>query len=427
MKLGKQLFNIITILLFSFFPISFILGNPLINLNIVLINILFLYNCYKFNSWEWLKDRFFRLLLIFYFYIIINSIIFHYLTDYSNYAGLLRSFSFIKFIFLAYSFRQLAESKKILDKIIKNWLVIISIIILDVLFERIFGNNILGNVSPDATRIVSFFDDELVVGGLILCFGFVIATHFLNKNLEFKSKIFFNVFLFFVPFSVFITGEKSNFIKSFIIFTIIIILIDKTKLIINKKIFLILLISALFTSIFFSENIRVKQTETFKRIFKINKNDDNYVIEKNFIDKFQNIKYFSHYDVGLKIFKDFPISGVSSKNFRHKCHDEKYFDKNIKFSNSRCSTHPHQVHFELLSEHGLVGYLFLFYLFLIFFKRNLIEAKLSKNIFQYTSIVYLIVFFTPLLPGGGMFSTFNGALFWIVFSIANLNFNKKLY
>ncbi|MDA7780801.1 O-antigen ligase family protein [Candidatus Pelagibacter sp.] len=420
MKLGKQLFNIIIILLFSFFPISFILGNPLINLNIVLINILFLYNCYKFNSWEWLKDRFFRLLLIFYFYIIINSIFFHYLTDYSNYAGLLRSFSFIKFIFLAYSFRQLVENKKILDKIIKNWLVIISIIIVDVLFERIFGNNILGNISPDATRIVSFFDDELVVGGLILCFGFLIATYFLNKNLEFKSKIFFNVFLFFVPFSVFITGERSNFIKSFIIFTIIIILIDKTKLIINKKIFLILLISALFTSIFFSENIRIKQTEVLNRLFIVK--DVN-----NFLDKFQNIKYFSHYDVAVKIFKDFPVSGVSGKNFRNFCHEKKYFNKNIKFSNSRCSTHPHQIHFELLSEHGLVGYLFLSYLFFIFFKRKLIEANSSNNIFQYASIIYLIVFFTPLLPGGAMFSTFNGALFWIVFSVANLNFNKKLY
>ena len=36
----------------------------------------------------------------------------------------------------------------------------------------------LGNISPDATRIVSFFDGELVVGGLILCFGFLIATIF---------------------------------------------------------------------------------------------------------------------------------------------------------------------------------------------------------------------------------------------------------
>jgi len=420
MKSGKQMFNIATIILFSFFPISFILGNPSINLNIILINILFLYNCYEFKSWAWLKDKFFRLLLIFYFYLIINSIIFHHLTNYSNYDGLIRSFSFIKFIFLIYAFQQLIEDKKILDNIIKNWLVIISIIILDVLFEKVFGHNVLGNISPDATRIVSFFKDELVVGGLILCFGFLIAAYFLNKNLGFKEKIFFNVFLFFVPFSIFMTGERSNFIKSFIIFSIIIILIDKTKLLINKKTFSIFLILSLLTSIFFNESIRIKHTELFKRL-SVTKDTN------NFLDKFQNIKYFSHFDVAIKIFKDFPISGVSSKNFRNFCHEEKYFNKNIKFSNSRCSTHPHQVHFELLSEHGLVGYLFLFYLFFIFFKRNLIEANLSNNIFHYTSLIYLIVFFTPLLPGGAMFSTFNGALFWIIFSVANLNFNKKLH
>ena len=420
MKSGKQMFNIATIILFSFFPISFILGNSSINLNIILINILFLYNCYEFKSWAWLKDKFFRLLLIFYFYLIINSIIFHHLTNYSNYDGLIRSFSFIKFIFLTYAFQQLVEDKKILDNIIKNWLVIISVIILDILFERIFGKNILGNVSPDATRIVSFFKDELVVGGLILCFGFLIAAYFLNKNLGFKEKIFFNVFLFFVPFSIFITGERSNFIKSFIIFSIIIILIDKTKLLINKKTFSIFLILSLSTSIFFNESIRIKHTELFKRL-SVTKDTN------NFLDKFQNIKYFSHFDVAIKIFKDFPVSGVSGKNFRNFCNEKKYFNKNIIFSNSRCSTHPHQVHFELLSEHGLVGYLFLFYLFFIFFKRNLIEANLSNNIFHYTSLIYLIVFFTPLLPGGAMFSTFNGALFWIIFSVANLNFNKKLH
>ena len=411
--------NIITITLFSFFPISFIFGNPSINLNIILINFLFLYNCYEFRNWVWLKDKLFKLLLIFYFYLIINSVIFYYITDYSNYDGIVRSFGFIKFIFLAYAFRLLVKNKKVLDNIIKNWLIIISVIILDVLFEKFFGNNILGNISPDSTRIISFFNGELVVGGVILCFGFLIATHFLRKNLDFKSKIFFNIFLFFVPFSIFITGERSNFIKSFIIFSFIVFLIDKKKILVNKKIFSIFFILTLFASIFLSESIRIKQTETFKRIFLV-KNS------KNFLDKFQNIKYFSHYDVAVKIFKDFPISGVSGKNFRNFCHEKKYFDKNIKFSNSRCSTHPHQVHFELLSEHGLVGYLFLFYILFTFFKKNLVTAKLSKNIFLYTSIVYLIVFFIPLLPGGGIFSTFNGALFWIVFSVSNLNFNKKI-
>jgi O-antigen ligase len=372
------------------------------------------------KDWDWLKDKIFRLLIIFNFYLITNSIVFHYLTGYSNYDGLVRSFGFIKYIFLAYAFRLLVKDKIDLDKIIKNWLIIIGIVIIDVLFEKVFDHNILGNISPDATRVVSFFNGELVVGGLILCFGFVIATYFLDKNLDFKSKVFFNTFLIFIPLSIFISGEKSNFIKSFIIFFIIVFLINKKKLLINKKIFSIIFILTLSISIFFSESIRIKQTETFKRIFIV-KNSE------KFMDRFENIKYFSHYDVAIKIFKDFPITGVSGKNFRNFCQEKKYFDKNIKFSNSRCNTHPHQVHFELLSEHGLIGYLFLFYLFSIFFKRNLIEANSSNNIFQYTSIIYLIVFFTPLLPGGAMFSTFNGTLFWIVFSVANLNFNKKLY
>ena len=410
--------NIITISLFSFFPVSFILGNSSINLNVFFIDFLLLYSCYKFKNWNWLKDKIFRLLIIFNFYLIINSIFFHYLTDYSNYDGLVRSFSFIKYIFLAYAFRLLIKDKIILDKIIKNWLVIISIIILDVLFEKTFGHNILGNVSPDGTRIVSFFNGELVVGGLILCFGFLITTYFLNTNLDIKSKIFFNAFLIFIPLSVFISGERSNFIKSFIIFSIIVFLIDKTKLLINKKIFSIFFILTLFIPIFFNESIRIKQTETFKRILIV-KNSE------KFMDRFENIKYFSHYDVAIKIFKDFPITGVSSKNFRNYCHDKKYFDQNIKFSNSRCNTHPHQIHFEVLSEHGLVGYLFLFYLLFTFFKKNLATAKLSKNIFHYASIIYLIVFFMPLLPGGAIFSTFNGALFWIVFSVANLDFKKK--
>ena len=412
--------NIITITLFSFFPISFIFGNPSINLNIILINFLFLYNCYEFRNWVWLKDKLFKLLLIFYFYLIINSVIFYYITDYSNYDGIVRSFGFIKFIFLAYAFRILVQDKKILDNIIRNWFIIIIIIIIDVLFEKKFGHNIFGNISPDATRIVSFFSNELVVGGLILCFGFLIATYFLDKKLDIKSKIFFNIFLVFIPLSIFISGERSNFIKSFIIFSFIIFLIDKKKLLVNKTIFSMFLILTLFVSIFLSEKIRIKQTEAFKRILMV-KNSE------KFMDRFENIKYFSHYDVAIKIFKDFPITGVSGKNFRNFCHEKKYFDKNIKFSNSRCNTHPHQAHFELLSEHGLVGYLFLFYILFTFFKKNLVTAKLSKNIFHYTSIVYLIVFFIPLLPGGAIFSTFNGALFWIVFSVSNLSFNKKIY
>ena len=236
------MFNKISIFLFYLLPISLISGNFAVNLNIFLIDTLALYYCYQNKDWDWIKDDVFRLLVIFNFFLIINSITIHYLdlinhSNY-NYDGLIRSLTFSKFILFIYAFKILILDKKTLDKIIKVWSIIISIVIFDVFFESYFGFNIIGNVSPDQTRIISFFKDEAIVGALILCFGFIIATYFLDKDLELKSKIFFNITLFMIPLSIFLSGERSNFIKSFIIFSLIIFLIDKKKLLIKKNFFL---------------------------------------------------------------------------------------------------------------------------------------------------------------------------------------------
>ena len=61
---------------------------------------------------------------------------------------------------------------------------------------------------------------------------------------------------------------------------------------------------------------------------------------------------------------------------------------------------------------------------LVFFKDNFKKTNLSKNIFHYAALIYLIIFFIPLLPGGSIYSSFSGSKFWIIFSIANL-INKK--
>jgi H+/gluconate symporter-like permease len=36
-----------------------------------------------------------------------------------------------------------------------------------------------------------------------------------------------------------------------------------------------------------------------------------------------------------------------------------------------------------------------------------------------------MLFFIPLLPGSGIFSTFNGTLFWVIFSLSNLEYDSK--
>ena len=62
---------------------------------------------------------------------------------------------------------------------------------------------------------------------------------------------------------------------------------------------------------------------------------------------------------------------------------------------------------------------------IVFFIYNNLKVSLSnKDIFSYSSNFYLIVFLVPILPGGGVFSSFNGALFWIIFALAN--YQKKI-
>ena len=84
----------------------------------------------------------------------------------------------------------------------------------------------------------------------------------------------------------------------------------------------------------------------------------------------------------------------------------------------------HQVHLEILSKQGIVGYLIIifaiFYLLINSFK---IYCKTGDTI-HLSSILFVVTFFIPLLPSGSFFSTFNGAIFWINFAFVNAFLNK---
>lgn len=423
MQLFHQSFNsfnntykFLTLIFFSFLPISFIYGNSSINLNLILLNLLFLINCIHSNNWKWVKDDLFKSLLILYFYLIINSTVAYYAGHNIEIEGILRSLFFIKFILLIYAFKILIFERVILSKIMKIWLIIILAFIFDIFFEKLTGKNILGFISPDGTRIVSFFKDELIVGGFIFCFGSTVASFFLSSN-NYEKK-FTTLLLLIIPITVFITGERANFIKSFMLFSLIIIFIDRHKVIIDKKIIfsvLLITISLFFT---FNKNVTMKYTEFFKRINVAEKNE-------KIISKFKDIKYLAHWDTAIKIFKNYPILGVGNKNFRSECSNPEYRNTNFTFTDHRCSTHPHQIHFEILSENGLIGYAIIIFIIAKFLFNNFCYYKNTRQIFYFSNAAYLLLFFTPLLPGGGIFSTLNGSLFWIIFSLTNLRYSEK--
>jgi len=417
------------IFLFSFLPISLILGNSAINSNIIIIDLFFLLTCSHQKQWSWIRNKYFYFFISIWIYLVINSIISENLTGgfditrkeiiHPQEEIITRSVGFVRYIIFLFAVQYFFfNSKKIFNQIFLYWSIIIFVVLIDIVFERIFGFNLLGFESPSSKRIVSFFKDELVVGGFILGFSFLISSFLfkLTKNDKAK-KIYPSIFFCLSIMCVYLSGERSNFIKALIIASIILLLINVDYFHIKKKyIFLFIFFGLAFMTLF-SENIYIRQIESYKKILRHNKATTYY-------EKFGHLRHFAHYDVAWQIIKDNPIFGVGNLKFRHICHNKKYLNTKILYTHERCSNHPHQIHLEILSEQGIIGYLIIiFTVFSILFNSFKIYRK-TGDLIHLSSILFVLTFFIPLLPTGSFFSTFNGTIFWINFSFVHAFLSK---
>ena len=183
-----KILDIYLIIIYSLLPISLILGNLLININILIIAITLIIYCYKNNIWNWTKTIEFKLLVLVQFYLILSSLNAHFnlhLND--NFDGIFRSISFIKFILLFFSFKILIKKEFIFQNFLKAWLFISLIVLFDIFFEKTTGTNIFGFKSVDPRRIASFFGEELVVGGYILFIGYYSIVQLLDNSKKSNS------------------------------------------------------------------------------------------------------------------------------------------------------------------------------------------------------------------------------------------------
>ena len=197
-----NILDIYLIIIYSLLPISLILGNLFINVNILIIGISLIIYCYKNNIWHWAYTIEFKLLILIQIYLILSSLNAYFNLSFNDsFDGIIRSISFIKFILLFFSFKILIKKKYIFKNFLKVWLFISIIVLLDIFLEKITGSNIFGFYSVDPRRIASFFEDELVVGGYILLVGYYSIVQLLD-DLEKNNfyKFVFNLLVFLLKF-----------------------------------------------------------------------------------------------------------------------------------------------------------------------------------------------------------------------------------
>lgn len=385
-------------ILFSIIPITIIVGPAVSLLNILLIDLCFLFILIFKKDYSFLKSNVIKYLLIFYIYLLFNSFI-----SIDTKIGFLRNFGFLRFIILFAAFNYFFRDKRFLKNVLISWTLILSFILVDIFFENLMGRNLLGFGEAYQQRIVSFFKNEPIVGGFINSF-YLIIIGFLFMN--FKNKNLILIFSIVFLIAIFLTGERSNSIKALTGFLLFYIILKEYDF--KKKI--ALLVSAiLIISVFIlnSEYLKLRYITQIKSHI----NEDQI--------------YFKLYKSGLQVFKNYKIFGVGNKNYRVEVCGKKHFNaekRNVYF----CNTHPHQVYIEILSEHGILGAIFiLFILYKIIFSKIFHVFK-EKNYIQLGSLVYLIFIFTPLIPSGAFFGDYMLTLFMInlsIFYCSNEKFN----
>ena len=389
----------VSILIISCFPLFFLFSSLLTNLFTIIL-ILFFLNKIKFKPKNIIKDKILFLLILFWFFILIslfNSIYFE--------NSISRSIGFLRFILFSYAVAYYVklDNFKYFKIIILIWFFIFFVTSIDLFIEYTLGQNLLGNTSYMKGRLAGFLGNELKIGNYYLGFYFLILAFSVQF---FKQKFLYIFIIIFISLIALLIGERANFIKIF--FGLSIFLIFYKKIIMKYKIiFFGIILSCVIIFVNFNSEFKTRYKTQFYTPLKT----------EGIYKYIKGIPYGAHFSTAYKIFEENPINGIGLKNFYFECGKDKYIDKEFVFNHARCSTHPHQLHFEILSHIGIFGYLVFIYLFLFFIYFGLQNYLRNKDPYLLASLVFIFVsIFTPV-PSGSFFTTYGATIFWLNFGL----------
>ena len=126
-------------------------------------------------------------------------------------------------------------------------------------------------------------------------------------------------------------------------------------------------------------------------------------IEENEIYIFTKV-HTQYYISAYKMFLDNKLFGVGVRNFRNFCNNEKYKSE---FS---CSTHPHNTYIQILSEIGIIGFLFILVPLAYFLKYLIKHIALRFNgkyyftDFEICILSGIAIYLWPFVPTGNVFN-----------------------
>lgn len=408
-------------LVLAFFPISFIAGNMIININIILLIISALI---IFKN-ELLKINFLfleKLIIAYFALILLTAIIndYYFFTENlswkGNFSTILKSIFFLKYLFLYFVLRFLIEKNKVNLKIFFIFSSVAALFVsFDIFFQFFNGEDIFGFVGA-GRKLSGPFGDELIAGGYIQRFSlfafFILPIFYYKLNLNRFYKFIIPI-LFIIFFTALIlSGNRMPTIMFLFLIFLILIFQKQTR----KFFFPFLVIFSLIFSILFQANEQVRNNfhSFYGQVSKISV----LVINKNFFDD-KSPQYLKEFSTFYQTWLMNKYIGGGIKNFRYYCHERPDVNKNSKFI---CNMHPHNYYLEILTETGIIGMalilcIFLNIIYLSFIKKYFLNSYLNNNNLIIPFIFLFIVEIFPLKSTGSFFTTGNSTYIFLIIGI----------
>ena len=475
--------NLFINIVFSFFPISLILGSFVVNLNVVLFVCLGIYYLKK-NFFTTKLNFCIKIAFIFFFVLFFStglslakSIYFEGLESidvpgcfvcYSQLERFTKSFLFFRFFLLLMTAYLLGQHGILRFKYFFLTAAFSSVILsLDIIYQYFFNFDLLGYESVttifDAPTFQwsGFFGDENVAGGYLLRFGFfsIFFTFLLFKNKTY-TQFFLTVFVICIlGAGILFSGNKMPLIL--FIFGLLILFLSHIKI---KKIILVslLILSVLLKFIVLSnEAYKIHLINQYSSLIEsventfftpfdisifggggIQKRTETERVEPESLNQksiFYTVKiksnYLMLYMTAFDTWKFNKILGNGLKSFREDCGnleedinltESQYPDK----KNRLCSTHPHNYYFEILTETGIVGLIIILiiaYLFIASILKNwkFVKKNNTENFILLAATISFALETLPLKTTGSLFTT-NNSIYIVLIASILLNYKNIL-
>jgi len=387
--------NFFNLLISSIVPFL-ILGPFIPDLILSISSLFFLYYVFRYNKFYFFKNK-----SLIFFFLFCTILIFCSLLSENILFSLKSSLFYFRIgIFSCFIWFLIEKDKKILKFFYYFILFSFLALVIDGYCQFFLGENILG-YKKYGIRISSFFGDEMIMGSYLSRLLPLLFALFLIKEKN-KFEIYFIGILFIlIDILVFISGERAAFFfinlsSIFIIFFIKQFQVYRLITLIIGIIFIVL--------ITFSHSNSLSKTLSERMFHEPLKS-------MNFLDSSKKKVIFtrahdSHIRTAFEMFKESPIYGHGPKMFRVLCSNEKYA-----IGDAPCSTHPHNFYIQLLAETGVLGfsYLFLMFLYVLYCSfKQLISIIFKRNRYlsdyQVCLLGALIITLWPISPNGNFFT-----------------------